>query len=187
MIVDQVHAGLQGVLDRRGGHLLPALERWELRLDLYVVGDRRPGMRVQIKLSVNGTVIADDTYALVAGEVHRRIALSDPGMVGSAVRTVARGQEGAPGEGDDGALWNAYFASAAVRSGETETALSLMARAKAATSSTQIGCIRCSPPTTGTTGDQRTWRASIGSMPSGTPATKISHMGTRSRWRSRAP
>jgi hypothetical protein len=37
-------------------------------------------MRIQVKLSVNGTVIADDTYALVAGEVHRRIALSDPGI-----------------------------------------------------------------------------------------------------------
>jgi beta-galactosidase/beta-glucuronidase len=58
----------------------PSLERWEIGLDLYVDGDRRPGMRVQVKLSVNGTVIADDTYALVAGEVHRRIALSDPGI-----------------------------------------------------------------------------------------------------------
>jgi beta-galactosidase/beta-glucuronidase len=58
----------------------PSLERWELGLDLYVSGERRPGMRVQVKLSVNGTVIADDTYALVAGEVHRRIALSDPGI-----------------------------------------------------------------------------------------------------------
>jgi hypothetical protein len=58
----------------------PSLERWELGLDLYLGGDPRPGLRLQVRLSVNGTVIADDTYLVVAGEVHRRIALSDPGI-----------------------------------------------------------------------------------------------------------
>ena len=57
----------------------PSLERWEIGLDLYVKG-ARPGMRVEVRLSVDGTVIADDAYLVVAGEVHRRIALSDPGI-----------------------------------------------------------------------------------------------------------
>jgi hypothetical protein len=33
-----------------------------------------------VKLRVGDTLLADDTYAVVAGEVHRRIALSDPGI-----------------------------------------------------------------------------------------------------------
>ena len=58
-----------------------SLDRWEISLDLRVDGPRRnEGLRVKVKLSVRGQIIADDTYQLVAGEVHRRIALSDPGI-----------------------------------------------------------------------------------------------------------
>jgi beta-galactosidase/beta-glucuronidase len=58
----------------------PSLARWEIAIDLRVEGPRREGLRVKVKLSANGQLLADDTYALVAGEVHRRIALSDPGI-----------------------------------------------------------------------------------------------------------
>ncbi|MCU0626996.1 MAG: hypothetical protein MUF21_11010 [Gemmatimonadaceae bacterium] len=58
-----------------------SLERWELSLDLRVEGPRAyDGLRVKVKLHVKGHVLADDTYLLVAGEVHRRIAISDPGI-----------------------------------------------------------------------------------------------------------
>ncbi len=52
-------------------------------------------------------------------------------------------------------------------------ALTLSAK-NAATSSTQIGCRRPVPgPTTGVTGDQRTWRMNIGSTPPSEPKTKL--------------
>ncbi len=58
-----------------------SLDRWELSLDLRVEGPRAAdGLRVKVRLHVQGHVLADDTYLLVAGEVHRRIALSDPGI-----------------------------------------------------------------------------------------------------------
>ena len=57
-----------------------SLERWEIGIGLSVGGVRRDALRVRVKLSVGGTIIADDTYQVVADEVHRRIALSDPGI-----------------------------------------------------------------------------------------------------------
>jgi beta-galactosidase/beta-glucuronidase len=58
----------------------PNLERWELGLETWVTGARREGLRLGVKLRVGETLLADDTYGVVAGEVHRRIALSDPGI-----------------------------------------------------------------------------------------------------------
>ncbi|HYW49028.1 MAG TPA: glycoside hydrolase family 2 TIM barrel-domain containing protein [Gemmatimonadaceae bacterium] len=57
-----------------------SLERWELGISLTVGGVKREALRARVKLTVGGTIIADDTYQVVAGEVHRRIALSDPGI-----------------------------------------------------------------------------------------------------------
>jgi len=57
-----------------------SLERWDIGVHVGVRGARRENLRVRVKLSVHGDVLADDTYALVAGEVNRRIALSDPGV-----------------------------------------------------------------------------------------------------------
>ena len=58
----------------------PNLDRWEVGLDACLQGDRRDGLRVSIKLHVGDKLLADDTYAVVAGEVHRRVAFSDPGL-----------------------------------------------------------------------------------------------------------
>ncbi|MGI8507817.1 MAG: glycoside hydrolase family 2 protein [Gemmatimonadaceae bacterium] len=56
------------------------LERWEIGIEARLNGVRREGLRLKVKLTAGDTLIADDTYAVVAGEVHRRIALSDPGI-----------------------------------------------------------------------------------------------------------
>jgi len=58
----------------------PNVERWEIGLQSWLGGARRDGLRLHVKLSVADQLIADDTYSVINGEVHRRIALSDPGV-----------------------------------------------------------------------------------------------------------
>jgi beta-galactosidase/beta-glucuronidase len=60
----------------------PTLERWELGLEAVVAADGPPpdDLRLRVVLSAGPILLADDTYRVVAGEVHRRIALSDPGI-----------------------------------------------------------------------------------------------------------
>ena len=56
------------------------LARWEIALDARIEGVERENLKLAVTLSVGNTVIVRDTYALDHGEVHRRIALSDPGI-----------------------------------------------------------------------------------------------------------
>ncbi|MCK6545755.1 glycoside hydrolase family 2 [Myxococcota bacterium] len=56
------------------------LNRWEISIQSNTIGERRENLRLAVKLRSGTTLLADDTYAVVAGEVHRRIALSDPGI-----------------------------------------------------------------------------------------------------------
>jgi beta-galactosidase/beta-glucuronidase len=56
------------------------LERWELGLEAWLGGTRSETLKLGVKLHAGDTLLADDTYAVIAGEVHRRIALSDPGI-----------------------------------------------------------------------------------------------------------
>lgn len=58
----------------------PNLERWEIGLEAWLGGARREELRLGVKLRLGNALLADDTYTVVAGEVHRRIALSDPGI-----------------------------------------------------------------------------------------------------------
>ena len=58
----------------------PNVERWEVGIEVWLGGERREGLRLNVKLYTGETLLADDTYAVVSGEVHRRIALSDPGI-----------------------------------------------------------------------------------------------------------
>jgi len=58
----------------------PNVERWEIGFEAKLDGERRQGLRLKVKLQIGDLLLADDTYAVVAGEVHRRIALSDPGI-----------------------------------------------------------------------------------------------------------
>ena len=56
------------------------VERWEIGLDASIVAALNSKLRLGVKLWVGDLVLAHDEYLVVAGEVHRRIALSDPGI-----------------------------------------------------------------------------------------------------------
>ena len=58
----------------------PNLERWEIGFEAAMEGSRRDGLKLNVRLHVGNLLVADDTYGVVAGEVNRRIALSDPGI-----------------------------------------------------------------------------------------------------------
>jgi beta-galactosidase/beta-glucuronidase len=58
----------------------PAMDRWEIGFEAHLHGKRREGLRMSVRLSFGEQLIADDTYTVVSGEVHRRIAFSDPGI-----------------------------------------------------------------------------------------------------------
>ena len=57
-----------------------SLAHWEIELNAKVEGDCRAGMHLRVRLEVENQIIAEDSYAVIAGEVARRIALSDPGI-----------------------------------------------------------------------------------------------------------
>ncbi len=58
----------------------PNMERWELGFEAAMGGARLDGLKLNVRLHVGNLLVADDTYGVVAGEVNRRIALSDPGI-----------------------------------------------------------------------------------------------------------
>ena len=58
----------------------PHLTRWEIGLEAWIGGQPHDPLRLSVTLKSGEKVLADDTYAVIAGEVHRRIALSDPGI-----------------------------------------------------------------------------------------------------------
>lgn len=58
----------------------PSLDRWELGLEGWLAGERRDDLRLEVILRVGENLLAQDTYAVSRGEIHRRIALSDPGI-----------------------------------------------------------------------------------------------------------
>ena len=58
----------------------PNLARWEIGVEAWVECQGREGLRLGVKLKSRGQTLAADTYQIVACEVHRGIALSDPGI-----------------------------------------------------------------------------------------------------------
>lgn len=64
----------------------PLLERWEIGCEAFIDGLHHEGMQLRVRLSVMDSetktrkVLADDSYRVINQEVHRRIALSDPGI-----------------------------------------------------------------------------------------------------------
>jgi hypothetical protein len=58
----------------------PNMERWEIGVEAVISGAATRGLKLNVRLNVGDLLMADDTYAVVSGEVHRRIALSDPGI-----------------------------------------------------------------------------------------------------------
>jgi hypothetical protein len=58
----------------------PCVANWEIGLAAFLHGQQRDDLRLSVKLHVGDMLLSDDTYAVVAGEVHRKIGLSDPGI-----------------------------------------------------------------------------------------------------------
>jgi len=64
----------------RSLHWTPNLERWEIAVAATVLGGDDEKLLLSVRLKVLDITLAHDQYLVVAGEVHRRIALSDPGV-----------------------------------------------------------------------------------------------------------
>jgi beta-galactosidase/beta-glucuronidase len=58
----------------------PNLERWEVGLEARIGGRARDDLRLRVEMRARDLLIADDMYAVVSGEVNRKIAFSDPGI-----------------------------------------------------------------------------------------------------------
>jgi beta-galactosidase/beta-glucuronidase len=57
-----------------------SLERWDIGLDANIRTCAGEKLTLNVRLTCEDQVIASDRYAVISGEVHRRIALSDPGI-----------------------------------------------------------------------------------------------------------
>jgi hypothetical protein len=58
----------------------PHVGRWEIAIDAQVSAPSDEPFWLIVRLHVGDVLLAEDRYAVAAGEVHRRIALSDPGI-----------------------------------------------------------------------------------------------------------
>ena len=58
----------------------PNVERWEVALHALMHGSLADELRLAVTLRIGSAVLAEDEYAVIHQEVHRRIALSDPGV-----------------------------------------------------------------------------------------------------------
>ena len=56
------------------------LERWEIGLEARIGGPERDDLYLTATLTAGQRVLVRDQYLVVSGEVHRRLALSDPGI-----------------------------------------------------------------------------------------------------------
>ena len=57
-----------------------SLKRWDIGLDARVKSAPGERLTLWVRLTCGEQTLATDTYEVIAGEVHRRIALSDPGI-----------------------------------------------------------------------------------------------------------
>jgi beta-galactosidase/beta-glucuronidase len=58
----------------------PHFERWEIGFEGFVAGKPQQDMQLKVRLTVGNQLLVNDTYEVLNGEIHRRIALSDPGI-----------------------------------------------------------------------------------------------------------
>jgi beta-galactosidase/beta-glucuronidase len=58
----------------------PNMERWEIGCAVWLEGLRDSQVRLRVRLTIDEQLLAEDTYSVTGAEVHRRIALSDPGI-----------------------------------------------------------------------------------------------------------
>jgi beta-galactosidase/beta-glucuronidase len=73
---------LEVVNETRIGHItwVPDLVRWELGFETWLEGKHVEHCQLNLTLTCKGRVLVQDEYAVFSDEVHRRIALSDPGI-----------------------------------------------------------------------------------------------------------
>jgi len=61
--------------------MAPQMERWEVDCEVLISGScASADTQLKVLIECGGKVLAQDTYEVVHREVHRRIALSDPGI-----------------------------------------------------------------------------------------------------------
>lgn len=58
----------------------PHVERWEIGFEAFISGKLRNFTRLALYLYRGDQILLHDIYEVINGEVHRRIALSDPGI-----------------------------------------------------------------------------------------------------------
>ncbi len=58
----------------------PQVERWEIGFEAFIVGRFAGNCQLRVRLKVGDRYLAQDLYEVVDHEVHRKIALSDPGI-----------------------------------------------------------------------------------------------------------
>jgi beta-galactosidase/beta-glucuronidase len=58
----------------------PNLDRWEIGCSVWCAGRPAAGLRLHVRLTANGNLLADDVYSVSNTDTHRGIALSDPGI-----------------------------------------------------------------------------------------------------------
>lgn len=58
----------------------PSIDRWEIGILSIISGPCPESLELKVNLTVGGQTLACDTYHIIHNEVHRRIALSDPGI-----------------------------------------------------------------------------------------------------------
>ncbi len=58
----------------------PSMERWEIAVEASIHSPGSERLLLGVHLRIGDLTLAQDQYTVVAGEVHRRIALSDPGI-----------------------------------------------------------------------------------------------------------
>ena len=58
----------------------PHFERWEIGFETFLKGAESDDLVVKVRLSIDDVLLVNDSYTVLNHEVHRRIALSDPGI-----------------------------------------------------------------------------------------------------------
>lgn len=58
----------------------PNLTTWEIGFEAFVVNETKDDLFIQLELRVGHQILAQDVYQVVHNLVHRRVALSDPGI-----------------------------------------------------------------------------------------------------------
>ncbi|MBV9085198.1 MAG: glycoside hydrolase family 2, partial [Acidobacteriaceae bacterium] len=56
------------------------LVRWEIGLDASVYGAKQRPLYLAVRMRAGDLILAEDVYSVISGEIHRQIALSDPGI-----------------------------------------------------------------------------------------------------------